>query len=110
MRFHRSISLLRSRNAAAMASTAATTFWWGRAMSVAPQHPAHAGHGARCAAAVRAARSELERARWGMEHGAGWGSRAARDGMRGGEDGSSERMTQQHVIGESDREIFLRER
>ena len=57
-----------------------------------------------------AARSELERARWGMEHGAGWGSRAARDGMRGGEDGSSERMTQQHVIGESDREIFLRER
>jgi hypothetical protein len=29
--------------------------------------------------------------------------------MRGGEDGNSERTTQQHVMGESDGEIFLRE-
>jgi hypothetical protein len=36
MRFHRNISLLKSRIVEAMASKAGTTFWWGTAVSVAP--------------------------------------------------------------------------
>ena len=55
MHFHRNISLLRSRIAAAIASTGGTTFWWGTTSSVAPrQHPSRTsarGHGALCAAA-----------------------------------------------------------
>lgn len=34
----------------------------------------------------------------GMERGTGWGSRAAWDGLRGGEDGSSEHKAQQHAM------------
>jgi hypothetical protein len=42
-----------------------------------------------------------------MESGAVWGSRTAQDGVRGGEDISSERTMQQHAMGESDGEIFF---
>ena len=37
-------------------------------------------------------------------------SRAAQDGVRGGEDGNSGHTTQQHAMDKSDGEIFLRER
>jgi hypothetical protein len=44
MRFYRNISLLRSRIAAAMASTAPTTFWYGTAASAAPRRVRGTGH------------------------------------------------------------------
>jgi hypothetical protein len=47
-----------------------------------------------------------------MERDAGWGGRVARDGVRGGEDGSSERTTQKHVMGKRPRAMgrYFRER
>jgi hypothetical protein len=45
-----------------------------------------------------------------MEHGAGWGSRAARNGVRDGEDSNSERSAQQHAMGEHESERYFVER
>jgi hypothetical protein len=47
--------------------------------------------------------------RGGMQRGARWGSCVTRDGVHGREDGNNERTIQQHVMGESDGGIFLRE-
>jgi hypothetical protein len=87
--FHRNISLLRLRIIAAISSAAAMTFRWGTVASVAPRlHLSNTpvctgdGHGA-------------------QQQGARWGSHSALDGVHGGEDGSSERMTQQHAMGKS---------
>jgi hypothetical protein len=85
-----------------MASTAATTFWWGTAASAAPQHTRGTGHsaqqvGARCAGAGAAgdgAWHDDGGAQRGMERSTGWGSSAAPNGVRSREDSSSERMTQ----------------
>jgi hypothetical protein len=64
MRFHRNISLLRSRIAAPMVPTAATTFWWGTLALVAPQQHlgVRAGDGAQCAA-------------MGVQHSVSWSER-----------------------------------
>ena len=53
MRFHHIISLLRSHIAAAMASTAATTFWWVTVALAAPRHVQGTGHGAQQWGAAR---------------------------------------------------------
>jgi hypothetical protein len=77
MRFHCNISLLRSRVAAAT--------------SVAPRCARGTGHGTQ-----RARASTMGDEAW---RGAGWRSRAARDGVRGGEDSSSKHTAQQYAMG-----------
>ena len=84
MRFHHIISLLRSHIAVAMASAAATTFWWVTMALAAPRHVQGMGHGAQ----QRAARHI---ASW-SRHSGGWS--VTLDGGRDREDGSLERTPQ----------------
>jgi hypothetical protein len=80
MRFNRNISLLRSRIATAMASTTATTFWWGTAASAAPQHTRGTGHGAQQVGAQRAGAGAAGDGAWRDDGGRNVGWSATLDG------------------------------
>jgi hypothetical protein len=101
MRFHRNISLLRLRVAMSIASIVAMTFWWGTTTLAAPRrHPSitwqHLGTGGGWGT------TRGERVQRGMECGTAMEG-IVWDGVRGGEDNSSERTLQQRAMGEHGR-------